>query len=114
MLIIVTIVSLLLDISLTIALSIVTATVIDNNQKIDASVKNVNCLTYVVNEHSTVNHLTISVLDQRISALAKSVSAQANASSAVERHRAQAQYLADIARINKIVIPPLTAFRANC
>ena len=116
--IIVTIISLVLDLCLTVALAVVTANVIDNNQRINASVGSIKCLTKAtaeaLPERSAFYDTSIAVLDRKSTALAKDVLAQVTNSSAVERHVAQVRYLADIAAIDKTKIPPLPGFNPNC
>ena len=116
--IIVTIISLVIDLSLTVALTIVTFNVIASNQRINVSVGSIHCLTNAIAEVLPQRwasfETSIAVLDLKAKALAKDVSSQVNDSSAAEHHRAQIQYLADIAAASKIRIPPLPVFNPHC
>jgi hypothetical protein len=116
--ILVTITSLVIDLTLTVALTIVTLNVIDSNQRINASVGSINCLTHAIAEVLPQRwasfETSIAVLNLKAKALAKDVSSQVNNSSAVEHHRAQIQYLVDIAAVNRIKIPPLPVFNTHC
>jgi hypothetical protein len=117
-LIIVTIISLVLDLCLTVALAVVTANVIDNNQKINASVGSINCLieatARALPTRTISNNDRIAVLNRKDEALAKDVLAQVTNSSAAARRTAMVQYLANIAAIDKTVIPPLPVFNPHC
>jgi hypothetical protein len=116
--ILVTIISLVIDLSLTVALTIVTFNVIASNQKINVSFGSINCLTNAVtttlHESSAYNDASIRVLNLKEQALVQDVSSQANNSSAAEHVAARTRYLDDIAAINKIAIPPRPVFTARC
>ncbi len=91
---------------------------IDNNQRINASVGSINCLTKAIAEvlpkRSAFYDTSIAVLNRKSAALSKDVSAQVTNSSAAARHAAQVRYLADIAAIDKTKIPPLPVFNPHC
>jgi hypothetical protein len=110
--------SLVLDTSLTVGLAIVTNDAIEKNHRINASIASIDCLTNGIlenlNQRSDVNRTVVTMFDRELSALAKSVSAQVNARSEAERHWAQAQYLADIAKIKKNGMPSYPPFRPRC
>jgi hypothetical protein len=116
--IVVAIISLLIDLSLTAALTIVTFNVITNNQRTNANVGSINCLTNRVSERlreaSAYNDASIGVLNLKERALAKDVSSQMNNTSAAEHHAAQITYLADINAIDRITIPPRPVFNPHC
>jgi len=116
--ILVTIISLVIDLSLTVALTIVTFNVIASNQKINVSFGSINCLTNAVtkilHESSAYNDASIRVLNLKEEALVIDVSSQANNGSAAEHVASRTTYLADIAAINKIAIPPRPVFNAHC
>lgn len=115
--IIVTIISLVIDVAITIVLAVVTSTVINNNQKINASVGSINCLTHAIAEvlpKRSAFYNSMVVLDRKSEALAKDVLAQVANSSPAVRHVAQVRYLADIAAIDKTVIPSLPVFHPRC
>ena len=116
--IIVTIISLVIDLALTVVLAIVTSNVINNNQKINASVGSIDCLTQAIAEvlpkRSAFYDTSIFVLDRKSGALAKDVLAQVTHSSVAARHAAQVRYLADIAAIDRTKIPPLPVFNPHC
>jgi hypothetical protein len=117
-LIMVTFISLLVDLCLTVVLAFVTANVIGNNQRINASVESINCLTDAITDvlpkRSAFYDTNIAVLNRKSTALADDILAQVTNSSAAARHTAQVRYLADIAAINKTVIPALPVFNPHC
>jgi spore coat protein U-like protein len=116
--ILVTIISLVIDLSLTVALTIVTFNVISSNQKINVSFGSINCLTNAVtatlHESSAYDDVSIRVLNLKEQALVLDVSSQANNGSAAEHVASRTRYLDDIAAINKIAIPPRPVFSAHC
>ena len=113
LLIAMTIVSLIFDICLTVTLVVITN--IDSNANVLKCVVRISDGVNEVQKQRTDSLYGLkSNIDREISALAKELSAQINASSAAERHAAQAQYLADIAKINKITILPVNRFKATC
>jgi hypothetical protein len=118
MMILVTIISLVIDVSLTVGLSFVTFNAIASNQRINASVGDINCLTNaivkILPRRSSYTAASIAVLNLKAEALAKEVTSQVLNSSDAEKHAAQVQYLADIAAINKIKIPPRHVFSPHC
>ena len=117
-LILVTITSLVIDLALTVVLTVVTSNVINNNQKINANVGIINCINKAISDvlfqRSNFNNISIAVLDRKSEALARDVAAQVTNSSAAERYRAQVRYLADIAAIDKIPIPRPPVFNPHC
>jgi hypothetical protein len=116
--ILLTIISLAIDLSLTIGLTFVTFNVISSNQRIDASVGSIHCLANaiaeVLPERSAYTGTSIAVLNLKAKALARDVSLQVSNTSPAARHAAQIRYLADIAAANKIRIPPLPVFDPHC
>src|ERR1700722_8576823 len=116
--ILVTIISLVIDLSLTVALTIVTFNVIASNQKINVSFGSINCLTNAVtailHESSAYDNASIRVLNLKEQALVLDVSSQATTGSAAEHVASRTCYLEDIAAINKIAIPPRPVFSAHC
>ena len=116
--ILVTIISLVIDLSLTVALTIVTFNVIASNQKINVSFGSINCLTNAVttilHESSAYDDTSIRVLNLKEQALVIDVSSQANNGSTAEHDAARTRYLADIVAINKIAIPPRPVFNTHC
>jgi hypothetical protein len=116
--ILVTITSLVIDVAITVALAVVTSNVIDNNQRINASVGTIDCIikdiAKVQRGRSAFYDTSIAALNRKSGALARDVSAQVTNSSAAERHAAQVRYLADIAAIDKTKIPPLPVFNPRC
>jgi hypothetical protein len=116
--ILLTIISLVIDLSLTVALTIVTLNVIASNQRINVSVGSINCLTIaisgVMRRSSAYNDASIAVLNLKEGALLRDVSSQLGHVSAAEHHASQVRYLADIAAINKIAIPPIPVFNPHC
>jgi hypothetical protein len=116
--IVVTIISLVIDLSLTVALTIVTFNVIANNQKTNANIESIHCLTNriseSIHEDSAYNDASIAALNLKTKALAKDVSLQINNTSAAERHAAQLTYLTDINAIDRIKTPPRPVFNPHC
>ena len=110
--------SLVLDLALTAVLTVVTSNVIDNNQRMNANVGSIDCITKAIEDvqhgRSAFYNASIAALNRKSAALAKNVSVQVNNGSATERRKAQVQYLADIAAINKIAIPALPVFNSHC
>src|ERR1700722_7061150 len=116
--ILVTIISLVIDLTLTVALTIVTFNVISSNQKINVSFGSIDCLTNSVNavlhESSAYDDVSIRVLNLKEQALVLDVSSQAKKWSAAEHVASRARFLDDIASIKKIAIPPRPVFSAPC
>jgi hypothetical protein len=116
--IVVTIISLVIDLSLTAALTIVTFNVIANNQKTNANIGSIHCLTNTISESlhedSAYNDASIAVLNLKAKALAKDVSSQINNTSTAERHAAQLTYLTTINAIDRMKIPPRPVFDPHC
>jgi hypothetical protein len=113
-----TIISLVIDVTLTVALTIVTFNVIVSNERINASVASIHCLTNTISESlhetSAYNDASIAVLNLKAKALAKDVSAQINNTSVAEHHAAQITYPADINAIDKMTVPPRLVFNPHC
>ena len=118
MLIIVTVMSLLIELSLIVALTIVTLNVIATNHRTSANVGSINCLTREITESllqiSAYNDVSIAVLNLKAKALAKDVTTQTENESVATHNMARIRYLADVAAIDKIKIPPRPVFDPHC